>query len=319
MVNNEEGNSNEPNQKFDQVKIRKPSLLIYSKELPSFRETFYNTIAGHDSFFTKIESIKRLLKRVNVKVAEVEATHSSILSARDADQLMHKNNVLETLTDEINLLNKEIKVAIQGINTMTLPLHTTDRRIRLDQVKAIKLKFMDTIRRYQEIQNLFNRHQREKMERQILLVLPHATAEDIENIIEADEVTYLFGLSQTVSRLANVDDVKVQVHARHSHIKKLEKSISELHQMFMDMETFVEMQNDIIINIAKSSDSVNADLHSASTELTAAIRTSSGLWKKKCCYLTLACIISSLIASLIWSLAFYRATLIYRYTENDAN
>jgi len=59
----------------------------------------------------------------------------------------------------------------------------------------------------------------------------------------------LFVYFQIVTDSAQMRQTLADIEARHADIKKLEKSIVELHEMFVDMATLVESQVNIAIRI----------------------------------------------------------------------
>lgn len=59
----------------------------------------------------------------------------------------------------------------------------------------------------------------------------------------------MFVYFQIVTDSAQMRQTLADIEARHADIKKLEKSIVELHEMFVDMATLVESQVSIAIRI----------------------------------------------------------------------
>ena len=54
---------------------------------------------------------------------------------------------------------------------------------------------METIQRYQDIERIFEKKQRQRIERQILIVKPDATPYEIENAIDSDDAPQIFAHS----------------------------------------------------------------------------------------------------------------------------
>lgn len=54
---------------------------------------------------------------------------------------------------------------------------------------------METIQRYQDIERIFEKKQRQRIERQILIVKPDATPHEIENAIDSDDAPQIFAHS----------------------------------------------------------------------------------------------------------------------------
>merc|ERR1719482_1632854 len=85
---------------------------------------------------------------------------------------------------------------------------------------------------------------REKVERQYRIVKPHATKEEIDEAFDSgSQQPELFtqqilqGPGHAAARSALAD-----IQERHRDITRLETSIAELHQLFLDMSVLVESQ-----------------------------------------------------------------------------
>ena len=62
-----------------------------------------------------------------------------------------------------------------------------------------------------------------------------------------------------------------EVQTRHMDIKQIEKTIVELHQLFMDMQMMVEQQGETLNTIDQNADQTAAQLKDGNTFITKAI------------------------------------------------
>jgi syntaxin 1B/2/3 len=62
-------------------------------------------------------------------------------------------------------------------------------------LQGLKKKFIKTIQRYQDIERIFEKKHRQRIERQILIVKPDATPQEIENAIDSDNTPQIFAHS----------------------------------------------------------------------------------------------------------------------------
>ena len=53
----------------------------------------------------------------------------------------------------------------------------------------------------------------------------------------------------TAGALSQVADTLAEIHERHEAVKELEKSLLDLHQIFLDMAVLVEAQGEMLDNI----------------------------------------------------------------------
>jgi syntaxin 1B/2/3 len=64
-----------------------------------------------------------------------------------------------------------------------------------------------------------------------------------------------------------------EVQTRHDDIKKIEKTIVELHQLFMDMQMMVEQQKEVVEQIEQNADTTANDLEQGTKLVTRAVKT----------------------------------------------
>ena len=63
----------------------------------------------------------------------------------------------------------------------------------------------------------------------------------------------------SVLRLRQVADTLAEIHERHEAVKELEKSLLDLHQIFLDMAVLVEAQGEMLDNIGAQARAVTLE------------------------------------------------------------
>lgn len=84
-----------------------------------------------------------------------------------------------------------------------MPASSGDLPMRKTQHAALKKKFIETIQRYQDIERTYQQKYRQRVERQIKIVQPNATQDEIERVLDSDEPPQIF--AQSVSCLKKND------------------------------------------------------------------------------------------------------------------
>lgn len=85
-------------------------------------------------------------------------------------------------------------IAIE-LSNARMPAHSGDLPMRKTQHAALKKKFIETIQRYQDIERTYQQKYRQRVERQIKIVQPNATSDDIDRVLESDEPPQIFAQS----------------------------------------------------------------------------------------------------------------------------
>jgi syntaxin 1A len=99
---------------------------------------------------------------------------------------------------------------------------------------------------YNQEQNLYRDRCKQRIERQLGIIGKAATDNEIEEMIEQSKD----GKNLQIFTGINMDAQQTrEIEARHNDILALEKSIKELHDLFMDMCTLVQEQGDMVDRI----------------------------------------------------------------------
>ncbi|KAK4519353.1 uncharacterized protein ATC70_009588 [Mucor velutinosus] len=201
---------------------------IIAQPIPTDFNEKQSSIASTEAFFVRVENIKWLVGKINENVTQVESLQTAALSSINGEKASQVNLQLEQLVHQTSKLNNEAKEHIQALelSNAKIALNASDAQMRRTQLQALKRKFIETIQRYQDIERTFEKRQRQRIERQILIVKPEATPREIENAIDSNDAPHIFAHSLlNSSRLRHSAQVLDEVQTRHRDIKKIEKTI----------------------------------------------------------------------------------------------
>eukprot|EP01098_Paradermamoeba_levis_P010605 TRINITY_DN4461_c0_g1_i1.p1 TRINITY_DN4461_c0_g1~~TRINITY_DN4461_c0_g1_i1.p1 ORF type:complete len:221 (-),score=56.91 TRINITY_DN4461_c0_g1_i1:50-712(-) len=167
-----------------------------------------------------------------------------------------------------------------------------EKRMRQTMHGTLSRKFFDLMKQYQELQGRYRGKWREKVERQIKIAAPNTSPEEIDEIIDSGDPNKIFA-----DKILNSQDASVAlayVQERHEDIKKLEKSILELHQLFVDMQILVESQGELLDQIEYSiTQSQNYIEEAEQTVQESLVYQNSA--RKKICIIIVLCIICIIV------------------------
>jgi len=240
-------------------------------------------------FFAEIGKIKATMAVIKQNIRLIEQHHGLCLTAISVEQGKASHEKLEQLMDATNAAATDVRNKLKAMDVANKELMRTDSgsseaRIRNYQHGTLTRKFVDLMAEYQEVQNTYKNKYRERVERQYKIVKPEATQEEIEQVLEGDAQQEIFtqqilqqpGHAAAKSALADIQE-------RHRDIHRLEQSIAELHQLFLDMSVLVESQGELLDQIEYTvSQSVNYT-SKAVEELRSANKYQKKFRKKMCC------------------------------------
>ncbi|XP_077317906.1 syntaxin-2 [Lithobates pipiens] len=206
-----------------------------------------------DDFFLQVEEIRNCIAKISENVEEVKKKHSTILSAPNPE---------DKTKDDLESLNKEIKNIANKVRTKLKSIEQTidhddnanrssvNLRIRKTQHTVLCRKFGEVMIEYNETQIQFRERSKGRIQRQLEITGKTTTDEELEEMLETGNPAIF--TSDIISDSQITRQALNEIESRHKDIMKLESSIRELHDMFMDIAMLVETQGEMINNIEKN-------------------------------------------------------------------
>ncbi|XP_060738029.1 syntaxin-2 isoform X2 [Tachysurus vachellii] len=230
------------------------------------------------------------------KVNEVKKKHSMILSAPNPDERTKEE--LEQLMVEIkknaNVVRTKLKTMQQNLPAEEQANHASvDERIQRTQYTVMSRKFVEVMTEYNDEQVSFRERSKCRIQRQLEITGKRTTNEELEEMLESGNPSIFTSdiiLDSQITRQA-----LNEIESRHKDIIRLESSIKELHNMFMDMAMLVETQGDMIDNIENNVRNAVEYVGKANEEVKKAVRYQKSARRK---YIILAVILLAIICVL---------------------
>merc|ERR1712038_1117145 len=159
---------------------------------------------------------------------------------------------LEDLMSDIkktaNKVRAKLKVIETGIESEeAVNKASADVRIRKTQHSTLSRKFVEIMTEYNRTQTDYRERCKDRIIRQLEITGRTTTNEELEDMLEqGNSAVFTQGI---IMDTAQAKQTLADIEARHADIIKLETSIKELHDMFMDMAMLVESQGEMIDRI----------------------------------------------------------------------
>uniref|UniRef100_A0AAQ4QIN0 Syntaxin 3b n=1 Tax=Gasterosteus aculeatus aculeatus TaxID=481459 RepID=A0AAQ4QIN0_GASAC len=208
-------------------------------------EICVDNAAFMDEFFLQIEDIRNSIDKIDENVSEVKKIFSVILSAPTSDQKTQDD--LEAITNDIkkmaNNARNKLKTIERNLESEEQERVSADMRIRKSQHAVLSRKFVEVMTKYNEAQVDFRERSKGRIKRQLEITGKATTDDELDEMLESgNAAVFTAGIVDAgISKQA-----LSEIEARHKDIVRLESSIKELHDMFVDIAMLVESQNMII-------------------------------------------------------------------------
>ncbi|XP_033747498.1 syntaxin isoform X1 [Argopecten irradians] len=243
-----------------------------------------------ERFFGQVEEIRGMIDKVSDNVDEVKKKHSAILSAPQSDDKT-KEELEELMTDIKRTANKvrgKLKVIEQNIEQEEHSNKSSaDLRIRKTQHATLSRKFVEVMNDYNSCQIDYRERCKGRIQRQLEITGRTTTNEELEDMLESgNPAIFTQGI---IMETQQAKQTLADIEARHNDIIKLETSIRELHDMFMDMAMLVEQQGEMIDRIEYNVEQAVDYIETAKMDTKKAVRYQSKARRKM--IMIVACVV----------------------------
>lgn len=233
----------------DRLEQLKAKQLTQDEDADEVEIAIDNT-AFMDEFFSEIEETRLNIDKISEHVEEAKKLYSIILSAPIPEPKTKDD--LEQLTTEIKKRANNVRNKLKSMerhieeDISSAGISSADLRIRKSQHSVLSRKFVEVMTKYNEAQVDFRERSKGRIQRQLEITGKKTTDEELEEMLESgNPAIFTSGIIDSqISKQA-----LSEIEGRHKDIVRLESSIKELHDMFMDIAMLVENQGEMLDNI----------------------------------------------------------------------
>lgn len=251
------------------------------------------------AFFREIDEIKRSLVQYDDNVDRIETLHKRSLAEVGGEEQEQAERNLQGYVEETSNLSQQLRTRIKSLESRSQRDPT-----KKTQVDNVKKQFMNSIQRYQSKEAEYRQRYREAAERQFRIVRPDATDAEVKEAVDNADSSQVFSQAlMNSNRRGQARSALTEVQNRHREIEKIEKTMTELAQLFHDMEILVAEQEAPIQHIDEQAETVQGDIEQGVSHTNRAITSARAARKKKWWCLGI-CVIVIIILALILGIYF---------------
>jgi len=173
-------------------------------------------------------------------------------------------------------------------------------QVRLNLYQTNLRKFHQVMNEYNTASYEFKHSLQARLRRQLKIVAPESklTDEQVDEIVEsgkADDVIQQALVSD------NLQSVVQDIQERHQDILKLERQVQEIYELFRDLATLVDLQQETLDVIENRVQKAQNYTHTAEKELVKAVEYQDKARQRKCClfFLVLGILLAILLPSIL--------------------
>ncbi|KAH6918690.1 syntaxin [Coprinopsis sp. MPI-PUGE-AT-0042] len=249
------------------------------------------------AFYAEISSIQDSIASFKENVSRIGELHSRSLNNMDDRAAEQNAAALDDLVAETSALSNTLKRRIKSLEAQGAP--GRDGQVRKQQTGLVKSKFVEAIQNYQTVEQQYRQKHKQRLERQYKIVKPDATPEEVRAVVDNENNGQIFSQALMNSQFTNAQSAYREVQERHEEIKRIERTLAELAQLFNDMSILVEQQDEVINTIQTQAYNVEQDTEAAYKHTEKAVDSARAARKKRwICFIIILIIVAAIAIGL---------------------
>lgn len=256
-----------------------------------------------EHFFREVESIKADIEQVKKATKTIGEINEAAVHATTTEEENDLSNRLRPVVDQTNKRAKRTKTLLGLLKEETKKLKddgtgkASDLRVRENLCNTLTRKFIDEMKAYQSAQQKYKTDIKKKVKRQVQIIKPDATDEDIDEVLRSEGGRDALYRQSILAGGVN-DQVKstyAKVAGKYQDVLTLEQSVAELHQMFLDFALLTEQQGELLDQIEFQVKQAGDYVEDANVDVFESIEYQTKIRKKQCWIILLVVVITVVI------------------------
>lgn len=264
-----------------------------------------------NQFFEDVEMVKQNILAVQSATKQISQVNQEVVLATTPEKEHELSATLQPIIESTNKKASHAKQLLQSLReeterqkTSTSQSEKTEIRIRENLVSTLTRKFVEVMKSYQNSQQKFKTDIKKKMKRQLQIVKPDASAEEIDEAVSTGTGSADI-FKNSILKGGPSDSVmnaSQHVQDKYQDVLKLEASVAELHQMFLDFAILTEQQGEMLDQIEFQVKSAGDYIDDANVDMVQAIDYQVQIRKKQACCLVILLVVVGVIIGVVFAM-----------------
>ncbi|KAF8557234.1 t-SNARE [Imleria badia] len=250
------------------------------------------------AFYAETATIQESIAEFDANITAVADLHARSLNALSEQDSAANHSRLAELTESSRALSNALSNRIKALKIQPGGASPQDAEIRKNRITLVHGKFVETLQRYQTVEQQYRQRYRDRVERQFRIVKPDATADEVSAIVDdtqgGSNAIFLQAITSS-TRYGESRQAYREVQERHQDIQRIEVTLAELAQLFNDMATLISQQDEQVASIETKAIGVEEDTRKGVGEVDLAIKHARSARRKRwiCFFITIIVILAA--------------------------
>jgi t-SNARE complex subunit (syntaxin) len=258
-------------------------------------------------FLGNVEIVKANIHAIREATKKIADINQRVILATTNEKEQDESNDLSPIITATNKKASLAKKLLQALRDETEDLKKrpstkqSEIRIRENLSNTLTRKFVDVMKEYQSAQTKYKTDIKKKVKRQVQIVKPDATSEEIDAVLKSGGGTgEVFKNAILKGEAADsIRNAYMNVAEKYQDVITLEASVAELHQMFLDFALLTEQQGELLDQIEHQVKGASDYIESGNQELSEAIELQKSIRRKQCCCIMIILLVIAIIVGVI--------------------
>jgi len=222
-----------------------------------------------------------------------------------------EREMMQRLQEHVNSVNNLVANTKKDITKLTQQTEKMKKyrpdaaevRIRCNLEQAMAVKHQQVLVDFQSVQREFKETLQRRQTRELQFLLPEKSEQELLDMIESGETLTTMVTKKVAGTHALVLEEVDRIREKNNDIKKLEANVADLAQMFVEVQTLVSRQGEMLDSIEVHVTNAKSHVEKAEVHLERAGRKQRAVRKGMCCMATILCILMTVIIAPIMGTA----------------
>ncbi|KAF7350826.1 Syntaxin-like protein psy1 [Mycena sanguinolenta] len=250
-----------------------------------------------NGFMAEVTSVQDAIGTFSANVTRISTLNTRSLNAL-GDEGDAVKQELDGLVAATMALSTQLKDRLKQLQAAVLPgaRGRQEKEMRQNRVTHALTKFKEALQTYQQVEQDYRVKSRQRVERQYKIVKPDATPEEIADAIAGGGDQVFMQALTTSPSYAQARSAFNEVQSRAQDLRRVEQTIEELAQLFLDMAFLVEQQDEPITVIEDTAIDVEKNAKEGLEQTTIAVRIARNLRRKRWICFFIVLIVAAVLA-----------------------
>mmetsp|Transcript_6908 Transcript_6908/g.21794 ORF Transcript_6908/g.21794 Transcript_6908/m.21794 type:complete len:305 (-) Transcript_6908:17-931(-) len=250
-------------------------------------------------FFARVEDVKNGISVVKKTTSRIRQITEERMLSFDAESERRLSRELGALVDRTNRTVRRTKELLEALAAETEEnsgqTKASETRIRENLVNTLSRKLGDVVSDYQAAQQRYKTQIEKTVQRQLQIVKPDVTQEEMDTVLRSGGTGEVFRSAILTGQADPIKNAYANVADKYQDVLKLEQSVAELHQMFLDFALLTEQQGEMLDQIEYQVKSAGEYIESGNADIKYAIQYQTELRRRRCCLICICLIVVGVI------------------------